>query len=44
MIIGITKEIKPDESRVALIPVGVEEMVEHGHTVFIEKPPPQKKD
>ncbi|HHT9151730.1 MAG TPA: alanine dehydrogenase, partial [Candidatus Wujingus californicus] len=37
MIIGIPKEIKPDESRVALIPVGVEEMVKHGHTVFIEK-------
>jgi len=37
MIIGIPKEIKPDESRVALIPVGVEEMVKHGHTVIIEK-------
>ena len=37
MILGIPKEIKPDESRVALIPVGVEEMVKHGHTVIIEK-------
>ncbi|OHB92808.1 MAG: alanine dehydrogenase [Planctomycetes bacterium RIFCSPLOWO2_12_38_17] len=37
MIIGIPKEIKPDESRVALIPVGVEEMVKHGHTLIIEK-------
>ncbi len=37
MIIGIPKEIKPDESRVALIPAGVEEMIEHGHMVFIEK-------
>jgi alanine dehydrogenase len=37
MIIGIPKEIKTDESRVALIPVGVEEMVKHGHTVIIEK-------
>src|SRR3989339_2134915 len=37
MIIGIPKEIKPDEYRVALIPVGVEEMLKHGHTVFTEK-------
>ncbi len=37
MIIGIPKEIKPDEYRVALIPVGVEEMLEHGHTVLVEK-------
>ena len=37
MIIGIPKEIKPDEYRVALIPVGVEEMLKHGHKVFIEK-------
>ena len=36
MIIGIPKEIKPDEYRVALIPVGVEEMVKHGHTVLVE--------
>ena len=31
MIIGIPKEIKSDEYRVALIPVGVEEMTKHGH-------------
>lgn len=37
MIIGIPKEIKPDEYRVALIPVGVEEMLEHGHTVLVER-------
>ena len=36
MIIGIPKEIKPDEYRVALIPVGVEEMIKHGHTVLVE--------
>ena len=36
MIIGIPKEIKPDEYRVALIPVGVEEMIKHGHTVLLE--------
>ncbi|MCR4320164.1 MAG: NAD-binding protein, partial [Candidatus Brocadiaceae bacterium] len=37
MIIGIPKEIKLDEYRVALIPVGVEEMIKHGHTVLVEK-------
>ena len=36
MIIGIPKEIKSDEYRVALIPVGVEEMIKHGHTVLVE--------
>jgi len=37
MIIGIPKEIKPDEYRVALIPVGVEEMLKHRHTVLVER-------
>jgi alanine dehydrogenase len=37
MIIGIPKEIKPDEYRVALIPAGVEEMLEHGHAVLVER-------
>ncbi|MBI5307309.1 MAG: alanine dehydrogenase [Planctomycetes bacterium] len=37
MIIGIPKEIKPDEYRVAMVPSGVEEMVKHGHTVLVEK-------
>lgn len=37
MIVGIPKEIKPDEYRVSLIPAGVEEMLKHGHTVLIEK-------
>lgn len=37
MIIGIPKEIKTDEYRVSLIPVGVEEMLKHGHTVLVEK-------
>lgn len=37
MIIGIPKEIKPDEYRVALIPAGVEEMLKHGHAVLVEK-------
>ncbi len=36
MIIGIPKEIKPDEYRVAIIPAGVEHLTAHGHTVLIE--------
>jgi alanine dehydrogenase len=36
MIVGIPKEIKPDEYRVALLPVGVEELVRRGHQVIME--------
>jgi len=36
MIVGIPKEIKPDEYRVAILPVGVEELRRHGHQVLIE--------
>src|ERR1044072_3130187 len=36
MRVGVPKEIKPDEYRVALTPAGVREMVEHGHEVLIE--------
>jgi alanine dehydrogenase len=37
MIVGIPKEIKADENRVALTPGGVEVMCQHGHTVIVEK-------
>lgn len=37
MIIGVPKEIKPAEHRVALTPVGVRELVGRGHRVLIEK-------
>ena len=37
MIIGVAKEIKNQEKRVAMIPGGVLELVESGHTVFVEK-------
>ena len=37
MIVGIPKEIKVDEYRVALVPVGAEELVRHGHKVLVEK-------
>ncbi len=36
MRIGIPKEIKTHEYRVAITPVGVHELVAHGHEVFIE--------
>ncbi|MGM0652431.1 MAG: alanine dehydrogenase [Bacillota bacterium] len=37
MIIGVPREIKPDENRVAITPGGVEVLVEAGHEVMIEK-------
>ena len=36
MIIGVPKEIKPAEFRVAITPVGVRELVNHGHEGIIE--------
>ena len=36
MVIGVPKEIKTNENRVALVPAGCELLVEQGHTVFIE--------
>jgi alanine dehydrogenase len=36
MKIGVAKEIKPDEYRVALTPAGARELVQHGHEVAIE--------
>jgi alanine dehydrogenase len=36
MRVGVPREIKPDEYRVAITPAGVREMVEHGHEVLIE--------
>lgn len=37
MIIGVPKEVKEDEYRVAMVPAGVEELVQHGHTVLVER-------
>lgn len=37
MIIGVPKEIKPQENRVALVPSGVLEMRRYGHHVLVEK-------
>jgi alanine dehydrogenase len=36
MRVGVPTEIKPDEYRVAITPIGVRELVEHGHDVLIE--------
>ena len=36
MIIGVPKEIKLDEYRVSLLPVGVEEFTRRGHQVLVE--------
>jgi alanine dehydrogenase len=36
MIVGVPREIKTDEYRVALLPVGAEELTLAGHTVLIE--------
>ena len=37
MIVGVPKEIKADENRVALLPVGAEQLIAHGHEVVVEK-------
>jgi alanine dehydrogenase len=36
MIVGVPKEIKTDEYRVAMIPVGVEELTRAGHQILIQ--------
>ena len=35
MIIGVPKEIKNNENRVALTPAGTQELVKRGHTVYV---------
>ena len=37
MIVGVLKEIKAEENRVALSPGGVEFMRQNGHSVLVEK-------
>ncbi|MBL8826059.1 MAG: alanine dehydrogenase [Planctomycetaceae bacterium] len=37
MLIGLPKEIKKDEYRVAMLPVGVEELTHAGHQVIVER-------
>jgi len=35
--VGIPREVKDNEYRVAITPAGVKELVRHGHDVFVEK-------
>jgi len=37
MIIGVPKEIKEQEQRVALLPSGTNELTKHGHSVLVQK-------
>lgn len=36
MIIGVPKEIKNNENRVSITPAGVKELVNHGHTLYVQ--------
>jgi alanine dehydrogenase len=37
MIVGVPKEIKTAENRIAMVPAGVEQLVANGHTVLVQK-------
>src|SRR5918996_5552771 len=37
MVVGVVKEIKQDEYRVALTPAGARELRQHGHDVVVEE-------
>ena len=37
MIVGVPKEVKTEEHRVAITPVGARELAERGHTLLIER-------
>jgi len=37
LIVGVPREIKTEEYRVAMTPVGIRELVAHGHRVLVEK-------
>jgi len=37
MIIGVTKEIKPQENRVGMTPAGIDALVRAGNTCYVEK-------
>ncbi len=37
MKVGVPREVKNNEYRVAITPVGVHELVSHGHQVYVEK-------
>jgi alanine dehydrogenase len=35
--VGVTKEIKDGEDRIAITPAGTHELVAHGHSVLVEE-------
>ena len=37
MIVGVPKEVKDNEQRVALTPSGAQELISNGHTVYVEQ-------
>ena len=37
MKVGVPREVKNNEYRVALTPSGVHELVRHGHDVYVER-------
>ena len=37
MIVGVPKEIKTAENRVALVPAGAESLASDGHSVLVEQ-------
>ena len=37
MKVGVPKEVKDHEYRVAITPIGVHELTTHGHDVYVEK-------
>ena len=37
MKVGVPKEVKNREYRVALTPIGVHELVQHGHEVYVQE-------
>jgi len=37
MKVGVPKEVKDNEYRVAITPIGVHELTQHGHDLFLEK-------
>ncbi len=37
MLVGIPKEIKDNEYRVSMTPAGVQQLIQHGHDVFVER-------
>jgi len=37
MLVGVPREVKNNEYRVALTPSGVHELVRHGHEVVVEQ-------